>query len=125
MSPTSSSIRGCGARLMTDAALAAAPIAQADELDSPARRARRRLFKRKAALFGLVMITLFVGIALLAPLVVPNDPVTTSWSLVSTPPTAAHWFGTDQLGRDIRHRVVYGARGARLAGLISVVIALG
>src|SRR3954449_5431529 len=126
MSPTSSSIRGCGARLMTDAALpAAAPIAQADELDSPARRARRRLFKRKAAVFGLVMITLFVGIALLAPLVVPYDPIATSWSLVRKPPTAAHWFGTDELGRDILSRVVYGARASLLAGLISVAIALG
>src|SRR6478752_5735529 len=126
MSPTSSSIRGCGARLMTDAALpAAAPIAQSDELDSPARRARRRLFKRKAAVFGLVMITLFVGLALLAPLVVPYDPIATSWSLVRKPPTAAHWFGTDELGRDILSRVVYGARASLLAGLISVAIALG
>src|SRR3954449_13002870 len=125
MSPTSSSIRGCGARLMTDAALPAAPIAQANELDSPARRARRRLFKRKAAVFGLVMITLFVGIALLAPFVVPYDPIATSWNLVRKPPTAAHWFGTDELGRDILSRVVYGARASLLAGLISVAIALG
>jgi peptide/nickel transport system permease protein len=110
---------------MTGAALpAAAPIAQAYELDSPARRARRRLFKRKAAVFGLVMITLFVGLALLAPLVVPYDPIATSWSLVRKPPTAAHWFGTDELGRDILSRVVYGARASLLAGLISVAIAL-
>src|SRR3954452_24984378 len=125
MSPTSSSIRGWGARLMPDAPLPAAPIAQADELDSPARRARRRLFKRKAAVFGLVMITMFVGLAVLAPLGVPYDPIATSWGLVRKPPTAAHWFGTDELGRDVLSRVVYGARASLLAGLISVAIALG
>ena len=110
---------------MTDAALPAGAAIQAYELDSPARRARRRLFKRKAAVFGLVVITLFIGFALLAPLVVPYDPIATSWSLVRKPPTAAHWFGTDELGRDILSRVVYGARASLLAGLISVAIALG
>src|SRR3954453_9625985 len=125
MSPTSSSIRGCGASLLTHPAQPAAPIAQADELDSPARRARRRLFKRKAAVFGLVMITMFVGLAVLAPLVVPYDPIAPSGGLVRKPPTAAHWFGTDELGRDVLSRVVYGARASLLAGLISVAIALG
>lgn len=86
---------------MTDAALPASPATQAYELDSPARRARRRLFKRKAAVFGLVVITAFILLAALAPLVVPYDPIATSWSLVRKPPTAAHWFGTDDLGRDI------------------------
>src|SRR5258707_11621588 len=110
---------------MTDAALPATSITQAYELDSPARRARRRLFKRKAAVFGLVAITTFIGLALLAPLIVPYDPIATSWSLVRKPPTAAHWFGTDELGRDILSRVIYGARASLLAGLISVAIALG
>ena len=111
---------------MTDAALPAAPsTAHASELDSPARRARRRLFKRKAAVFGLVVITAFILLAALAPLIVPYDPIATSWSLVRKPPTAAHWFGTDELGRDILSRIVYGARASLLAGLISVAIALG
>ncbi len=110
---------------MTDAALPAPTATQAYELDSPARRARRRLFKRKAAVFGLVAITIFIGLALLAPLIVPYDPIATSWSLVRKPPTTAHWFGTDELGRDILSRVVYGARASLLAGLTSVTIALG
>ncbi|KJC33359.1 ABC transporter permease [Bradyrhizobium sp. LTSP857] len=110
---------------MTDAALPVSPVTQAYELDSPARRARRRLFKRKAAVFGLVAITTFIALALLAPLIVPYDPIATSWSLVRKPPTMAHWFGTDELGRDILSRVIYGARASLLAGLISVAIALG
>src|SRR6201990_1663125 len=110
---------------MTDTALPASPAAQAYELDSPARRARRRLFKRKGAVVRLVVITAFILLAALAPLVVPYDPIATSWSLVRKPPTAAHWFGTDDLGRDILSRVIYGARASLMAGLLSVGIALG
>jgi peptide/nickel transport system permease protein len=110
---------------MTNAVLSANPVTDTSALDSPARRARRRLFRRKAAVTGLVVLTLFILLALLAPVIVPYDPVATSWSLVRKAPTALHWFGTDELGRDILSRVVYGARASLLAGLISVAIALG
>jgi peptide/nickel transport system permease protein len=110
---------------MTDAVAPTNATAEIYELDSPARRARRRLFKRKAAVLGLVVISAFILMALLAPLIVPFDPVAASWTLVRKPPTALHWFGTDELGRDILSRVVYGARASLLAGLISVAIALG
>src|SRR5437660_8722070 len=110
---------------MTDAALAAIPTASSHELESPARRALRRLFHRKGAVAGLVVIGTFILLALFASLIVPYDPIATSWTLVRKPPTAAHWFGTDDLGRDILSRVVYGARASLLAGLISVAIALG
>ncbi len=110
---------------MTDAAVSANAALEVHELESPARRARRRLFKRKAAVAGLIVITAFVLLALLAPLIVHYDPIATSWSLVRKAPSAQHWFGTDELGRDILSRVVYGARASLLAGLISVAIALG
>ena len=86
---------------MTDAVIGAIPVAAADELESPARRALRRLFKRKGAVVGLVVIALFVLLAVFAPLIVPYDPIATSWSLVRKPPSWQHWFGTDDLGRDI------------------------
>src|SRR5215475_9137059 len=105
---------------MTDAVAPTNATAEIYELDSPARRARRRLFKRKAAVLGLVVISAFILMALLAPLIVPFDPVAASWTLVRKPPAALHWFGTDELGRDILSRVVYGARASLLAGLISV-----
>jgi peptide/nickel transport system permease protein len=110
---------------MTDAVLSTDTVVDAGELDSPARRARRRLFKRKAAVAGLIVLSMFIAAALLAPLIVPYDPVATSWGMVRKPPTALHWFGTDELGRDILSRVVYGARASLLAGMISVAIALG
>jgi peptide/nickel transport system permease protein len=110
---------------MTDAALPALTIAdKADELESPARRALRRLFKRKGAVIGLVVVATFILLALFAPFVAPYDPIATSWTLVRKAPSAQHWFGTDDLGRDILSRVMYGARASLLAGAISVGIAL-
>jgi peptide/nickel transport system permease protein len=110
---------------MSDAALPAVAAVSRDEtLESPARRALRRLLKRKGAVVGLVVVAAFIMLALLAPLVSPYDPVATSWTLVRKPPSTLHWFGTDELGRDILARVIYGARASLLAGLISVTIAM-
>src|ERR1700738_5044115 len=105
---------------MTDATLGAIPITVPDELESPARRALRRLFQRKGAGVGLVVIATFIVLAVFAPLIAPYDPIATSWSLVRKPPSAAHWFGTDDLGRDILTRAIYGARASLMAGAISV-----
>jgi len=109
---------------MTDAALPALTAVVADELESPARRALRRLMARKGAVAGLIVIAAFITLAALASLIAPNDPVATSWTLVRKPPSALHWFGTDDLGRDILSRVIFGARASLLAGAISVGIAL-
>ncbi|WFU30640.1 ABC transporter permease [Bradyrhizobium brasilense] len=110
---------------MTDAALSPlAPLAAAETLESPARRAWRRLIRRKGAVLGLTVIALFILLAVFAPLIVPYDPVAASWSLVRKAPSAQHWFGTDELGRDVFARVVFGARASLLAGVISVGIAL-
>src|SRR3954449_10862468 len=110
---------------MTHAALTAIPAAVADDLESPSRRALRRLFQRKGAVAGLVVIATFVLLAVFAPLISPYEPIATSWSLVRKPPSALHWFGTDELGRDVLARVIFGARASLLAGAISVTIALG
>ncbi len=110
---------------MTDATLPAIALASShDEMESPARRALRRLFKRKGAVVGLVVIVTFVLLALLAPFVAPYDPIATSWTAVRKPPSWLHWFGTDELGRDVLARVIYGARASLMAGAISVTIAL-
>src|SRR6266567_4301624 len=110
---------------MTDAALTAFPAADMDEaLESPARRTLRRLFKRKGAVVGFAVIVTFILLAVFAALVVPYDPIATSWTLVRKPPSALHWFGTDDLGRDILARVIFGARASLMAGAISVGIAL-
>jgi len=111
---------------MTDAALPAIALGEtSDELESPSRRALRRLLRRKGAVVGLAVIAIFILLALAAPLVAPYDPIATSWTLVRKAPSALHWFGTDELGRDVLARVIYGARASLLAGAIAVTIALG
>jgi peptide/nickel transport system permease protein len=97
---------------------------QAETLESPSRRALRRLLRRRGAVVGMIVIAAFALLALLAPLVAPYDPIATNWALVRKPASAAHWFGTDELGRDIFTRVVFGARASLMAGLVSVSIAL-
>jgi len=90
----------------------------------PWRRSWRRLAHRRVAMVGLALVLAFVAIALLAPWLAPHDPVATSWSAIRKPPSAQHWFGTDEIGRDVLSRVVWGARASLLAGLASVSIAL-
>ena len=109
---------------MAHAAVATSAIAAGDELETPTRRALRRLFARKGAVAGLIVITAFIAFAVLAPWILPYDPIATSWALVRKPPSALHWFGTDDLGRDILSRVIFGARASLVAGAISVTIAL-
>src|SRR6202035_5372699 len=109
---------------MTDTTLGAIPIVS-DELESPARRALRRLFARKGAVVGMVVIAAFILLTAFAPVIAPYDPIATSWTLVRKPPSALHWFGTDDLGRDVLSRVIFGARASLMAGAISVGIALG
>ncbi len=90
----------------------------------PWRRAVQRLLARKGAVFGMVVVFFFVAVALLAPLISPYDPVATNWATVRKAPSAAHWFGTDEVGRDVLARVIWGARASLTAGVISVAIAL-
>ena len=96
-----------------------------ERAETPAARVLRKLFERKAAVFGLLIVALFVLLALFAPLIAPYDPTAQSWTSVRKPPSLAHWFGTDDVGRDVLARVIYGARASLLAGCISIAIAFG
>ncbi len=93
--------------------------------ESPSARAWRRLLQRKSAVFGLVVIVLFVVFALLAPFIAPYDPTQQSWGAIRKAPSLQHWFGTDESGRDLFSRVIFGARASLLAGVFSISIALG
>ncbi len=104
---------------MTSAA-AASPFAA----PSPGWRALKRLVRRRGAIAALGVVVFFVLLALLAPEVAPYDPLATSWSAIRKAPSAAHWFGTDEIGRDVLSRVVWGTRASLLAGIVSVSISL-
>ena len=91
---------------------------------SPGRRALRRLSARPTAMVGLGVVVLFVLLAIFAPWIAPHDPIATSWSAIRKAPSAAHWLGTDEIGRDVLSRVIFGARASLLAGVVSVSIAM-
>jgi len=91
---------------------------------SPGRRAFDRLARRRGAMIALGVVVFFVVLAVLAPGIAPYDPLATSWGAVRKAPTAAHWFGTDEIGRDVLSRVVWGTRASLLAGVVSVSISL-
>ena len=93
--------------------------------ESPGARAWRRLIKRKGAVIGLVIIAVFILLAIFAPLLAPHDPIQQSWTTIRKPPSLQHWFGTDESGRDLFSRVIFGARASLLAGVVSILIALG
>jgi peptide/nickel transport system permease protein len=91
---------------------------------TPRQRVLRRLGRRRGAMLGLSVVVFFVLLAVLAPTIAPHDPLQTSWSEVRKAPSATHLFGTDEIGRDVASRVIWGARASLLAGLVSVCISL-
>ncbi len=91
---------------------------------APWRLSWRKLQRRVPAMAGLVVVALFLLVALLAPWLSPYDPVATSWGAIRKAPSAAHWFGTDEIGRDVLSRVIWGTRASLAAGVISVSISI-
>lgn len=86
-------------------------------------KALRRFFRNGLAVFGLVVTALFVLCAAFAPLIAPASPNAVVYTSLTQPPGPEHPFGTDELGRDVLSRVVYGARVSLAIGAISVLIA--
>jgi peptide/nickel transport system permease protein len=84
----------------------------------------RRLRRHKGAIVGGGVVLLFIVVAILAPLVAPYDPTQSNWIAVRKPPSATFLLGTDDLGRDILSRLVWGARASLAAGVVSVAIAV-
>ena len=94
--------------------------------DTPVRRRWRPVWLRSPlTVAGLILISIFALSALAAPLLAPADPIKQVLSTRLKPPTAAHWLGTDQLGRDIFSRMIFGARISLLVGVVVVVVAGG
>ena len=77
----------------------------------------RRLARDRVAAAAALTLTAIVLAALLAPWISPYDPYFTDLTKVMQPPSAEHWFGTDNTGRDILSRVLYGTRNTLMLGL--------
>ncbi len=84
----------------------------------------RRFTRRPPAILGASVILAFVVVAVFAPWLAPYDPQATNWSKIRKPPDPQNWLGTDDLGRDVLSRVIWGARVSLLAGVVSILIAL-
>jgi peptide/nickel transport system permease protein len=86
--------------------------------------ARQRLLRSPSAVAGLVLIAVFVLVAVFAPLLAPYEPGEQNLSIIRPGiypgPSADHWLGVDQLGRDILSRIIYGARTSLVIGLVSL-----
>jgi peptide/nickel transport system permease protein len=83
----------------------------------------RTLLRRPSTLFALAIALVFFVIAVFAPLLAPYDPLAQSILSINKMPSAAHWLGTDQFGRDVLSRMIHGSRNSLLFGLISPVLA--
>ena len=88
------------------------------------RRLVRRFTRRRLALIGAVVIVGFATTALGAPWLAPYHPQATNWSKIRKPADAHNWLGTDDLGRDVLSRVIWGAQVSLLAGVLSVLLAV-
>lgn len=84
----------------------------------------KRFRRNRFALAGGMVVVVLFAISFLAPYITPWDPDAIDAYRVLLPPSAEHWFGTDELGRDVFTRVIYGARISLKVGFVSVGIAV-
>ncbi|MBY5931959.1 ABC transporter permease [Tateyamaria omphalii] len=91
-------------------------------------RSENRVWKKfrnhKSAMIGGVLVVFFVLLALAAPLLPIPDPAATDWGAVRNAPSWDHWMGTDEIGRDVMARLIWGAQASLAAGVVSVGIAV-
>ena len=88
------------------------------------RDAFSRLLRNRPAMLGLVLMTIFITVAVLAPVIAPYGPYDGALRDTLLPPSTVHLFGTDKLGRDEFSRVIYGAQISLYVGVLSVFMAL-
>lgn len=87
-------------------------------------RALKKLLKSNYLFtLGIIICLFWILAAILAPVIAPYDPIVQDLTIRLQPPSGVHWFGTDNFGRDIFSRVIYGGRYSLLAGCLTVVIA--
>jgi oligopeptide transport system permease protein len=103
---------------------AAAATAATPRSRSPLALAFRQFLRNRAALASLVILALIVIACFVGPLFLPNDPAANDWGAISVAPTleGMHWFGTDELGRDLLVRTLAGGRVSLEVGLLGTLV---
>lgn len=103
-------------------------LAERTPTESPERSVRTtfwaRFARRRSAVVALVLLAVVIAIAVLAPWMAPADPASQNLRHVLEGPSRAHWLGTDELGRDVLSRLVFGARVSLLAAVEAVLVGL-
>jgi peptide/nickel transport system permease protein len=97
------------------------------ELTGRARRRRllrKRFLRRPMAVTGLIVATLFILVAIFAPLIAPYPPDAADYNQILAPHSSEHLLGTDELGRDVFSRLVWGSRASILAGVVATLLAM-
>ena len=100
------------------------PLEKQGKRLSQRQRTWRRFSSHKGALIGIGIVGLLIFVALTAHWIAPYNPNETNLRLRGASPSAEHWFGNDDIGRDIVSRIMYGARVALMVGIISTTIAV-
>ncbi|MCE4620428.1 MAG: ABC transporter permease [Desulfurococcales archaeon] len=84
----------------------------------------RKLWRNRSFKIGFPIVLAFIILGLIAPLITPYNPVKGNLSEALQPPSSKHWFGTDQLGRDIFSRTIYGARISLIVAFAGILLAV-
>ena len=102
--------------------LKADKIREQEQIKSKWDIAIKKLKRNKNSMLGLAIITLMIYIVMLAPFLATYNPIDIDWSSLSQGPSKVHWFGTDEFGRDLFSRTLYGSRVAMGVGVLAVMI---
>jgi ABC-type dipeptide/oligopeptide/nickel transport system permease subunit len=99
-------------------------VAGAEALAQRRNRALAKFMANPSALFGATLVLVFVVLAVFASWIAPYEPNKTNFLMLRKAPSAMHWLGTDEIGRDILSRLIHGGIASLYAGVVSVFIAL-
>jgi peptide/nickel transport system permease protein len=88
------------------------------------RRSWRKFRRNGLAVAGLVIVVILLAMAIFGPVIAPYKPDVTNFQLPMHPPGPGHWLGTDELGRDLLSRILYGSQESLASGLLVVVLAM-
>jgi len=91
---------------------------------SPLRQQMRSLARHRLGQVGIAIAILLLAVAIFSPWIAPYDPAAIDWNAILMPPSAKYWFGTDEIGRDIFSRILWGARVSVYIVVLSIVIAM-
>ena len=109
---------------MTDLTAAPDDVVESVESDSFLRDTVRVFRKNKMAMLGLILVSLLFLVAFFIPLISPHDPYRVALDEQFLPPSSTYWLGTDNFGRDLLTRILYGARISLLVGIVPSFISL-